>query len=117
MGNTVDPFHILEDTSPELEKTLEDPFSINFRGNEEDKVKFYPDYTSFREAEVDLGNQNVEVRTNAQSDEEGYTTVMYGNGIALVESQAEVRNGNDFITSTAYYLVTDQQTLIYNDSH
>ncbi|MFB6100431.1 MAG: hypothetical protein ABEK16_04100 [Candidatus Nanohalobium sp.] len=114
MNDAVDPFHILEDTSPELEKTLEDPLSMNFRGRERDLVELYPDHLSFRQATVDLGNQNVELQTNLQSETEGYTTVMYTDGAALVESQAEIRKDNRFGLSTAYYLVTDQHTLIHN---
>ena len=71
MTDTVDPFQILDDVSPELETTLEDPLSMNFRGREKDLVELYPEHPSFRQATVDLGNHNVELKTNLQSETEG----------------------------------------------
>jgi len=114
MSDAVDPLKILEDTSPELEKTLEDPFSVNFRSKEEDIVELYPEHPSFRQANVDLANQNVELKMTVQKETEGYTTVIYGEGIALVESQVEVRIDDQAAISTGYYLITDEKTLMYD---
>lgn len=117
MNDVVDPLQILEGASPELEKTLEDPFSVNFRGKDKELEEIHPDQMSFSEAHVDLANQNVELKTNLQDDKEGYTTVMYGEGIALVESKAEIKINEKTGISTVYYLVTDEKTLLYNDNH
>jgi hypothetical protein len=87
---------------------------MNFRGREKDLVELYPEHPSFRQATVDIGNHDVELKTNLQSETEGYTAVMYGKDAALVESQAEMRTENGFGLSIAYYLITDDDTLLYN---
>jgi hypothetical protein len=114
MSDRVNPFELLEDVSPNLEKVLEDPFSVNFRGKEEDLIELYPEHLSFRQATVDIANQNVELKTNKQRETEGYNTLIYGEGIALVESKAEIRIDDRAAISTTYYLVTDDKTLMYN---
>jgi hypothetical protein len=116
MTNGLDPLEILDDVSPGLEKALEDPSQVNFRPNDEEFVPVYPEHPSFRQAYVDEPNQNVEIKLNTQTEKEGYNTVVYQDGIAIVESQAEIRMDNRAKISTEYYLVTDQKTHVYNQN-
>lgn len=119
MRKAVDPMEILngEDISADLEKALEDPFSVNFRPNEKDLIEVYPEHLQFRQATVDLANNNVEVQTNVQRETEGYTAFIYGNGTALVESEVKISVEDHLGYSTMYYLVTEDDTLVYDQNH
>ncbi|MFB6209144.1 MAG: hypothetical protein ABEJ56_03320 [Candidatus Nanohaloarchaea archaeon] len=115
MSERVDPFRFLEDPSPSLRKTLENPFLPDY-GGDENWVEVDPGDDLFTDGEIDLENDNVHLWTESQTEEEGYTTLMYGKGIALVESEIKLSVNGKCGVSTVYYLVTDEHTLIYHDN-
>lgn len=116
MGEDLRPEKFVEDVSDKLEEVLENPHELNYRHDEEQILELYPDHLNFREAEVDQANQNVTLRTNLQAGEERYTAVLHTDEYSLVESLAEVCLEGKTDISVTYYLVTDEETFMYDGS-
>ena len=110
------PFDLPGENSEEIETVLDDPHGVNFRPGEQDWIELYPDHLDFREAEVDLENKNVTLRTNMQSSQERYTTVISREDYSLVESQAEVHLKGKAGLSVTYYLVKGDDVFMYDGS-
>lgn len=117
MEDYVDIFDYVskEDISSSLNMALEDPFSVNFRSKDSDKIGVIPEDQLIRSTRVDRANQNVEIQYNPQSVEEKYIVVMKGRDLAIVESHANIPAGKySSVTTVNYHVVTPDKDLFYD---
>jgi hypothetical protein len=112
----MDPFEYIEEENidEKLEIALENPYSVNFRSNEPDIVRYEPEDRSINEVEADLANRNVSVRYDGQEVEEKYVVIMKRPGLAMVKSHTNVLMDSGSKTAVAYHVVTREVGLMYD---
>lgn len=113
------PQEILDGANQEIQEALTEPQEYDFRQKEpteDEEINVTPDHHGMRAATVDLANDNIHLRYNVQSNREKYVAVMAEQDFSLIESTAVYNINNRSGTSTMYYLVTDDETFLHDNS-
>jgi len=102
-----------ESIEEELEDAIRNPFVARFRPEPPEYVIVDAD-SPISHAEVDLVNENVELRYRTQRREEKYVVVAGNSDVGLVETHALISNRGAKTSSVSYYLVTDEQNFFHD---
>lgn len=106
---------LLEQEGDEFADALEDPERVEFSPDNSEKIHVEPDDQWIRLAAVDIVNDNVEMRFNMQSSREKYVAVVDTDTFSLIESHGAYTINGKKGTSKLYYLVTDDELMIYDE--
>lgn len=110
--------NLLDDSTELDEEMLENPESFDFRPvedvSDEDIINIAPDNPWMDSAEIDLENENVEVRFSTQDNREKYAAVHLDDEFSLIESKNSVAINGVVSETRIYYLVTDGDVFMYD---
>lgn len=109
---------LLEEASENEREILEDPEGFDFRpveDVEEDEIaSVAPDDPWMDSAQVDLINENVEIRFSTQNSMERYVAVWSTDEFSIIESNGHTIIEGESSETQIYYLVSNDDVLMYD---
>jgi|GEM_PF-2275947 len=109
---------LLEEASENEREILEDPEGFNFRPvenvEEDEIISVAPEDPWMDSAQVDLVNENVDVRFSTQNCRERYVTVWSTDEFSIIESNGHAIIEGESSETQIYYLVSNDDVLIYD---
>lgn len=110
---------LLQEASGDVRSMLEDPEGFDFRPvedlSEEDVMSVAPEDPWMDSAQVDLVNDNVEIRFSTQNIRERYVAVLMEDDFSIIESNGVAVLDGTSSKTQIYYLVVEDDVLMYEN--